>query len=130
MNASTSFKLFELTKEFIKDKAKARSFVEIIEATMEDKMDQKLQQLATKEDLFLLRTELMDAITNQKVDLMEVITNQKSELMEVIGKQKVDLMEVITNQKSALTKSIYFVGLVQFLAIIGCLIGILNFYNA
>ena len=108
MNASTSFKLLELTKEFIKDKAKAQSFVEIIETTMEDKMDQKLQQLATKEDLFRLRTELM----------------------EVIASQKVDLMEVITNQKSSLTKSIYFVGLVQFLAIIGCLIGILNFYNS
>ena len=48
MNATTSLKLFELTRTFIKDKEKAKTFVEKIEATVDDKMEQRHQHLATK----------------------------------------------------------------------------------
>ena len=86
MKSETSLKLFELTQEFIPDKKQAGLFVQKIEQTIDDKMEQRHENLATKTDLADLKVELMGVINGQKADL---------------------------------TKSIYFMGLVQFLAIMG-----------
>ena len=75
-----------------------------------------------KEDISALQLEVRD----QKVELMEVITQQKVELMGVIKEQKAELMVVINGQKADLTKSIYFMGLVQFLAIMGGVLAIVT----
>ena len=96
MNATTSLKLFELTRIFIKDKEKAKTFVEKIEANVDDKMEQRHQHLATKSDLAGLKVELMGVINDQKIELKEDIASLQPDL----------------------TKSIYLVGLVQFLAIV------------
>ena len=66
MNATTSLKLFELTRIFIKDKEKAKTFVEKIEANVDDKMEQRHQHLATKSDLAGLKVELMGVINDKK----------------------------------------------------------------
>ncbi len=42
-------------------------------------------------------------------------------------KDKVDLIDRIQKVETSLTKQIYIVGLIQFLAIIGAVIGIINF---
>ena len=86
MKSETSLKLFELTQEFIPDKKQAGLFVQKIEQTIDDKMEQRHENLATKTDLADLKVELMGVINGQKADL---------------------------------TKSIYFMGLVLFLAIMG-----------
>ena len=86
MKSETSLKLFELTQEFIPNKKQAGLFVQRIEETIDDKMEQRHENLATKTDLADLKVELMGVINGQKADL---------------------------------TKSIYFMGLVQFLAIMG-----------
>lgn len=96
MNATTSLKLFELTRTFIKDNEKAKTFVEKIEATVDDKMEQRHQHLATKSDLAGLKVELMGVINDQKIELKEDIASLQPDL----------------------TKLIYLVGLVQFLAIV------------
>lgn len=83
MKAEVSLKLFEISQEFIKDKAKAKEFVSKIEQTIDDKFDEQKNTLASKEDL--ARTE------------------------------------------SNLLKTIYIVGLVQFLAIVGSVLAIINF---
>ena len=70
MNSTNSLKLFELTQKFIKDEGKARTFVQKIEATLDDKMELRLQNLATKDDLAALRLEVRD----QKAALIEVVS--------------------------------------------------------
>ena len=105
MNATTSLKLFELTRTFIKDKEKAKTFVEKIEATVDDKMEQRHQHLATKSDLAGLKVELMGVINDQKIEFKEDIDSLQPDL----------------------TKSIYLVGLVQFLAIVASVLAIFSF---
>ena len=46
---------------------------------------------------------------------------------EAIHTQKVELMAVINQQRSDLIKSIYWVGLIQFLAIVGSVVSIVAF---
>ena len=138
MKSETSLKLFELTQEFIPNKKQAGLFVQRIEETIDDKMEQRHEHLSTKTDLAALQLEVRD----QKVELMEVISQQKVELMGVINDQKAELMGVVINQKTELKddiatlrlevrdqkadliRSIYLVGLVQFLAIVGSLLAI------
>ena len=156
MNALSSLKLYELTRTFIKDKEKAKAFVEKIEATVDDKMEQRFEHLATKSDLAALKVELMDMLFRQKEELMGSSNRQREELMGVIHTQKEELMGVINTQKeelmglsnqqreefkndlaslrlevrdqrTELIKSIYLVGLIQFLAIVGSVLAIVTF---
>lgn len=83
MNAAISLRLFEITKEFVKDDDKAKEFVAKIEETIEQKFTEKTEILATKKDL--------------------------------------------SENKAELIKTIYIVGLVQFLAIVGSVLAIVNF---
>ncbi|MGB2253373.1 MAG: hypothetical protein ACPH28_06325 [Flavobacteriaceae bacterium] len=140
MKSETSLKLFELTQEFIPNKKQAGLFVQRIEETIDDKMEQRHEHLSPKTDLAALQLEVRD----QKVELMEVISQQKVELMGVINDQKAELMGVVINQKTELKddiatlrlevrdqkadliRSIYLVGLVQFLAIVGSVLAIVT----
>ena len=145
MNHENSLILYDLTQEFLQDKTKAQSFVQAITDTIHEAMGQKHEHLTTKTDLADLKVELMEVISDQKMELMEVISDQKVELKGDIAAlqlevrdQKVELMEVISDQKaelkgdiaalrSDLTKSIYLMGLVQFLAIMGGVLAIVTF---
>ena len=129
MKSETSLKLFELTQEFIPNKKQAGLFVQRIEETIDDKMEQHHEHLSTKTDLAALQLEVRD----QKVELMEVISQQKVELMGVIINQKTELKDDIAtlrlevrDQKADLIRSIYLVGLVQFLAIVGSVLAIVT----
>lgn len=102
MNSTNSLKLFELTQEFIKDEGKANTFVEKIEATLDDKMELRLQNPATKDDLAALRLEVRD----QKVALIEVVSQQKDEVNENISKLKEDINESTSKLKKEVSGSI------------------------
>ena len=93
MNTTNSIKLYELSCEFVKDKEKAKTFVEKIEALVDDKTEQRFEHLATKSDLNDL---------------------------------KLGLLEIIRSQRYDLVRSVYFVGLIQFLAIVGSAIAIIS----
>ena len=67
MNAAVSFKLLNITQQFIVDKQKATEFVQLIEATIEEKFEDKTTILATKTDIANLRTELKET----KVDMIK-----------------------------------------------------------
>ena len=129
MKSETSLKLFELTQEFIPNKKQAGLFVQRIEETIDDKMEQRHEHLSTKTDPAALQLEVRD----QKVELMEVISQQKVELMGVVINQKTELKDDIAtlrlevrDQKADLIRSIYLVGLVQFLAIVGSVLAIVT----
>ena len=126
MNTTNSIKLYELSQEFVKDKEKAKTFVEKIEALVDDKMEQRFEHLATKSDLADLKAELLAVIGQQKEDLMQVIGNQKEDLTRLMYEQKDELLGVINTQRTDLVKSIYMVGLIQFLAIVGSVIAIFS----
>lgn len=125
MSPELSFKGVSLTKNFIKDKSKAETFVQLLDESMNDTMTKQHEHLATKSDLADLKIELMEVITNQKTELKTDIAALQLQIKD----QKVELMEVIANQKADLTKSIYTTGLVQFLAIVASLIGILALWT-
>ncbi len=59
MNADISFRLLELTSDFIKDRDKAREFVFKIEQTIDAKFNSEKEHLATKKDLSDLKAELL-----------------------------------------------------------------------
>ena len=105
MNHENSLILYDLTQEFLQDKTKAQSFVQAITDTIHEAMGQKHEHLTTKTDL-----------ADLKVELMEVISDQKAELKGDIAALRSDL-----------TKSIYLMGLVQFLAIMGGVLAIVTF---
>jgi uncharacterized coiled-coil DUF342 family protein len=60
MTAEISFKLFQLTQEFIKDKAKAKEFVSRIEQTLDNKFETKKDILATKNDIAEIKKEIAE----------------------------------------------------------------------
>ncbi|MGC6421250.1 MAG: hypothetical protein ACON47_05405 [Flavobacteriaceae bacterium] len=83
-----------------------------------------------KVDITTLRLEVRD----QKVELMNVINTQKEELMGLSNQQreefKNDLASLrleVRDQRTELIKSIYLVGLIQFLAIVGSVLAIVTF---
>lgn len=83
MTAEISLKLYNLSFEFIKDKVKAQEFVSKLEETIDNKFEEKSKILATKQDLYEIKSDLL--------------------------------------------KSIYIIGLIQFLAIVGSVLAIVNF---
>ena len=60
MTAEISFKLFQLTQEFIKDKAKAKEFVSRIEQIVDNKFETKKDILATKNDIAEIKKEIAE----------------------------------------------------------------------
>ena len=127
MDAQFSFKLLELTQEFIPDPEKAKTFVHQLQATVDHRMNQRLEPLATKADLQKEISGLRLEIRDQKVELMETIHAQKGELLTIIHNQKVDLVDLLQGQKTDLLKTIYIVGLVQFLGIVASVLAIMAF---
>ena len=90
-------------------------------------MNQRLEPLATKADLQKEISGLRLEIRDQKVELMETIHAQKGELLTIIQNQKVDLVDLLQGQKTDLLKTIYIVGLVQFLGIVASVLAIMAF---
>lgn len=97
--------MLELTQGFISDPEKAKTFVRQLEATVDKRMEIRLEPLATKADMQKELNALRLEVRDQKVELMDVIQNQKSELL----------------------KTIYIVGFVQFLGIVGSVLAIFTF---
>ena len=71
-----------------------------------------LDQLLTQKD----KTELIDRIQKVETSIIYRVQQDKTEIIDRI--QKIE---------TSLTKQVYIVGLIQFLAIVGALIGIINF---
>lgn len=115
MNATLKSKVSEvLTKyNFSPEDAQFLSDVlQEIDDRQRSEFEAKLDQLLTQKD----KTELIDRIEQNKAELIYRMQQDKTEMMDRI--QKVE---------TSLTKQIYIVGLIQFLAIVGAVIGIINF---
>lgn len=73
------------------------------------------------------KVELIDRIEQNKAELTNRIEQNKAELIDRIQKVETSLSDRIQRVETSLTRQVYIVGLIQFLAIVGALIGIINF---
>lgn len=64
MTADISLRLYELTVEFIHDKTKAKEFVSKIEATIEQKIEEKEKGLSSKEDIKNLEIRILEKLND------------------------------------------------------------------
>lgn len=96
----------------------AETVIEYIESKVERSVEQNLEKLglATKQDLFDLRQE-----TNGKLSELRIKFKQDLAFFRAEFKQELALLE------TKLTRAIYINGLIQFLAIVGSVLAILNF---
>lgn len=99
--------------------------------TQKDKTELTLLIQQTKAELLeqmqLNKAELTERMQKDRVELTERMQKDKAELTLRLQQTTVDLTNRITQVESRLVKQVYIVGLIQFLAIVGALIGIINF---
>lgn len=141
MNARTSLKLFELTLEFMKDRKKAKDFVAKIEQTVDDKFIRNTHDLVRTKDVISLKkdgavlrqdvTELKQDVSVLKQDVsilkqdVSVLKQDVAELKRDVSGLKQDVL-LIENKLGA---KIYKVGLLQFVAITGSIMGMLKYLH-
>lgn len=86
----------------------------------------------SKEDADFI-TEVLNGIDERKKSEFEakmdtlLTQKDKTELPGLMQKDKTELIDRIKNAQSSLTRQIYIVGLIQFLAIVGSVLAIVNF---
>lgn len=86
----------------------------------------------SKEDAGFI-SEVLNEIDDRQQQKFEVskelflTQKDKVELIREISEVRIELLDRINTAQSSLTKTIYIVGLVQFLAIIGSVLAIFNF---
>ena len=113
--ASLQLQAYEILKQKFGEKD-ASIVIDFIETKIGFEVEANIKNVATKVDLSEL-----------KLVLTEDISKLRSELKEDISGLRSELKEDISGLRSELTKTIYIVGLVQFLAIVGSIVGILSF---
>ena len=115
MNATLKSKVSEVLTKYKLSPEDAQFLSDVlqeIDDRQRSEFEAKLDQLLTQKD----KTELIDRIEKNKTELIYRMQQDKTELIDRI--QKVE---------TSVTRQIYIVGLIQFLAIVGALIGIINF---
>ena len=148
MNATLKSKVSEVLTKYNFSPEDARFLSDVlqeIDDRQRSEFEAKLDQLLTQQDKTELidrteqnKTELVERIEQNKAELVQRIEQNKTELIERIEKTKAEIVYLIQQNKTdltdriqrvetSLTKQIYIVGLIQFLAIVGAVIGIVNF---
>ena len=113
--ASLQLQAYEILKQKFGEKD-ASIVIDFIETKIGFEVEANIKFVATKVDL-----------SEQKSELKEEISGLRSELKEEISQLRLEVKEALSALRSELTKTIYIVGLVQFLAIVGSIVGILSF---
>ena len=73
MTASQSLRLYELTLEFIKDKEKAKEYITKIEETVEEKIKEKQNILATKQDLAETKVDIIKWLVGTGIAIVGLV---------------------------------------------------------
>ena len=102
-------------------------------ATLKSKVSEVLTKYKlSPEDAQFLSDVLQEIDDRQRSEfeakLDQLLTQKdKTELIYRMQQDKTDLIDRIQKVETSVTRQIYIVGLIQFLAIVGALIGIINF---
>lgn len=133
MEATLKSKVRELFSKYHFSEEDAQFISEVL-GEIDEKQEQRF--LSSKE-LFLTqpdKVELIDRIVDVKAEIADVKAELKAEIADVKAELKADIADVkveLTNEIHAVEKrllrTIYIVGLVQFLAIIASVLAIINF---
>lgn len=78
MTSFQTLKIYELTAKYFQNDADAKSFVGELEQLVENKFSDKEKSLATKEDIFGLKEEML----NIKGDLQKQIAESKTDTIK------------------------------------------------
>jgi DNA polymerase III delta prime subunit len=98
-------------------------------------------EFMARRDTFLVKsdkTDIMLSLKADKADIINQMNRDKSEFLGLLNQTKIelhalishtknDLSDKIFEEKAALLRSVYIVGLVQFLAIVGAILAIISF---
>lgn len=101
-----TFKLFDVINKHFNNEQDSRIFVSEIEEIMDNKVDLKMNDFATRKDLAELKTELKIEITSVKSELKSEIADVKSELKSEIAEVKTELKSDIAELRTELTSKI------------------------
>ena len=102
-------------------------------ATLKSKVSEVLTKYKlSPEDAQFLSDVLQEIDDRQRSEfeakLDQLLTQKdKTELIYRMQKDKTELIDRIQKVETSVTRQVYIVGLIQFLAIVGALIGIINF---
>lgn len=134
---TSQYQAYDTLKQHIGEQG-ATLMMEYIHSKIGQEMEYNNKLMATKEDMMLakqdLRSEIMAVRSELKEDIMAVRSELKADIIQLrtelkaeIMAVRVELLEKIMALKAELTKTIYIVGLLQFLAIVGSVIAIFKF---
>lgn len=111
--ATLEFKAYEIFKAKLGTQ-EAETVIEYIESKVERSVEQNLEKLglATKQDLVVLKEETTQKLSDLKIEFKQDMAGLRNEIAQL---------------ETKLTRAIYINGLIQFLAIVGSALAILNF---
>ena len=121
MQATLKSKVSEIFTKYHFSREDA-AFISDVLGEIDNRQDEKFQ---LSKELFLTqkdKTDIIERIDGVKIDLTERIDSVKVDLIERIESLRTDL-------SSNMYKTVYTVGLIQLLAIIGSVLAIINFIH-
>ncbi|HAL80982.1 MAG TPA: hypothetical protein DCO83_01120 [Mucilaginibacter sp.] len=132
MQATLKSKVSEIFTKYNFSREDA-GFISDVLNEIDNRQDEKFQ---LSKELFLTqkdKTEIIGKVENGKTDLVEKIESTKTELNGKIDNVKIELIERIESIKTefnaTLYKTVFTVGIIQLLAIIGSVLAIINYMH-
>jgi hypothetical protein len=126
MNTTLKGKVSEVFTKYnfsVEDAQFLTDVLQEIDDRQRSEFDAKLGQLLNQKD----KTDLTLLMQQNKTELIGLMQQDKTELIGLMQKDKTELIDRVQRVETSLTRQVYIVGLIQFLAIVGALIGIINF---
>ncbi len=122
MEPALKTKVSEVFAKYNFSKEDAEFITEVlngIDDRKRNEFEQKMDTLVTQSD----KADIIRSMREDKAELIGLMQKDKAELIGLMQKDKIELIDRINN----VSKQIYIVGLIQFLAIIASVLAIVNF---
>jgi archaellum component FlaC len=124
MNHIRLYDLFRRELHLTDDKAADAVYAvqEIVELTIDSKKD----AVATKEDIYSIKSEINSKINSEINSVKSEINSVKSEINSKINSEINSVRKDIQDAKDNIYRAIYLSGIVQFIAMIGSFLAIIK----
>ena len=105
--------------------------IDILGAIKEDKIELMKMMKEDKIELMKMmkedKIELMKTMQEDKIELMKTMKEDKIELTKTMKMDRTELLVMMKKDKTDLIRGIYLASVINFIAIVGALLGILSF---
>ncbi|OQP39919.1 hypothetical protein A4H97_17015 [Niastella yeongjuensis] len=115
----TQIQLFDLFRSKFGDK-EAEAFVHVIEEKMDTKINQRMQLVATKDDIADLRIATRDDISVLRLEMAALRESLKGDILKL----EVSTHDDIGKMKNDLSRTIYLTSLGQLFAIVAAVVSL------